>query len=58
MRGKKVINNNQIVQNIHHKVDINKLHTKKRVLEVKSLEPKTKYFALLPQTQNTIKPPH
>jgi hypothetical protein len=58
MRGKKVINNHQILQNIPHKVDISKLHSKKRVLEVKSLDYKTQYLPLLPQTQNKIKPPH
>jgi hypothetical protein len=37
MRGKKVINSNQIVPNANHRIDQNRLHLKKRVSEVKSL---------------------
>jgi hypothetical protein len=56
MRGKKVTNNHQIIQNVNQKIDQNKI-LKKRVAEVKSLEPKFKANQMVPQVQRVMKLP-
>lgn len=57
MRGKKVVNNNQILQNTNIKPDQNRLHLKRKLNDVKSLEPRPKAHLIAPQSQKMIKLP-